>query len=144
ISGNDYGTDVATGRYDAFNGLLLRGDGRGGFNPLTLQQSGMYIPGDGKALVKLTGAKGNYLLAASQNKDVLKIFELKRPVRMVKVQHLDMYAIITYTSGKISKQEFYNGTSFLSQSGRFFNVDKSMKSVKIVDSFGKTRDISLN
>ncbi|RYE12905.1 MAG: hypothetical protein EOP51_30725, partial [Sphingobacteriales bacterium] len=48
LNGNDYGTDVSTGRYDAFNGLMLKGDGKGGFKPLTIMQSGIYIPGDGK------------------------------------------------------------------------------------------------
>jgi len=144
ISGNDYGTDVTTGRYDAFNGLILKGDGKGHFKSLTLQQSGVYIPGDGKALVKLLGAKGNYLLAASQNKDALKVFELKRPVQTIKLQPLDVYAIIRYKNGKIGKQEFYNGTSFLSQSGRFFNVDKTMESVIITDSYGHSRKIQIN
>jgi hypothetical protein len=144
ISGNDYGTEVGTGRYDAFNGLLLKGDGKGNFKPLTLQQSGLYIPGDGKALVKLRGAKGGYLLAASQNMDVMKIFELKRSVKTIKLQPLDMYAIIKYKNGSISKQEFYNGTSFLSQSGRFMNIDKTMVSVNITDSNGHTRNEPLN
>jgi len=144
ISGNDYGTEVGTGRYDAFNGLLLKGDGRGNFKPLTIQRSGIYIPGDGKALVKLMGAKGNYLLAASQNRDVLKIFELKRQVYTIKLQPSDSYALIKYKNGKTTKLEFYNGTSFLSQSGRFFNVDKTMESVTITDSRGHNRNIPLN
>jgi len=144
ISGNDYGTEVGTGRYDAFNGLMLKGDGKGNFKPLTIEQSGIYIPGDGKALVKLRGAKGDYLLAATQNRDVMKIFELKRPVRTVKLQPLDMYAIIKYKDGKTSKEEFYNGTSFLSQSGRFFNIDNTMESVKITDTYGHVRNIPLN
>lgn len=144
ISGNDFGTEVGTGRYDAFNGLLLKGDGRGNFKPLTIQQSGIYIPGDGKALVKLMGAKGSYLLAASQNRDVLKIFELKRPVYAVKVEPSDAFATIKYKNGKKTKLEFYNGTSFLSQSGRFFNIDNTMKSIIITDNKGRGRDILLN
>ncbi|HEY8782195.1 MAG TPA: VCBS repeat-containing protein [Mucilaginibacter sp.] len=144
ISGNDYGTEVMTGRYDGFNGLLLKGDGKGNFKPLTIQQSGLYIPGDGKALVKLRGAKGSYLLAASQNRGVMKIFELKRAVHTVQLEPLDLYAIIKYKNGKTSKEEFYNGTSFLSQSGRFFNIDNTMESVKITDSFGRVRNVSLN
>jgi hypothetical protein len=144
LSGNDYGTEVTTGRSDAFNGLILKGDGKGHFKPLTIEQSGLYIPGDGKALVKLMSAKGNYLLAASQNRDVLKVFELKRSVHTVKLLPLDMYATIKYKDGKVSKQEFYNGTSFLSQSGRFFNVDDTMASVTITDSNGRTRNITLN
>jgi hypothetical protein len=144
INGNDFGTEVSTGRYDAFNGLMLKGDGKGNFKPLTIQQSGIYIPGDGKALVKLKGANGSYLLAASQNKDVMKVFELKRAVNIIKLQPLDMFATIKYKNGKVGKEEFYNGTSFLSQSGRFMNIDKTMESVKITDSNGNVRNISLN
>ncbi|WP_295676453.1 VCBS repeat-containing protein [uncultured Mucilaginibacter sp.] len=144
LNGNDYGTEVGTGRYDAFNGLMLKGDGHGNFTPLTLQKSGIYIPGDGKALVKLMGAKGDYLIAASQNRDVLKIFELKRAVHPLKIEPTDAYAIIKYKNGKITKLEFYNGTSFLSQSGRFFNVDNTMESVKITDNMGRGRNVLLN
>jgi len=143
LNGNDYGTEVNTGRYDALNGLVLRGDGKGNFRALSILQSGVYIPGDGKALVKLLGAKGNYLLAATQNKDVMKIFELKRPVNIVKLRPTDMYAITKYKNGKTGKQEFYYGTSFLSQSGRFLNIDKTMESVMIVDNYGRKRTIQI-
>ncbi|HEY8999895.1 MAG TPA: VCBS repeat-containing protein [Mucilaginibacter sp.] len=141
MNGNDYGTELTTGRYDAFNGLMLKGDGKGDFKPLSILQSGIYIPGNGKALAKVAGAHGNYLLAASQNRDVMKIFELKRNVHLVKLQPTDMFAMIKYKNGKISKQEFYYGDSFLSQSGRFINIDDTMASVTITDSFGHTRNI---
>jgi len=143
FNGNDYGTEVNTGRYDALNGLILKGDGNGSFKALSILKSGVYIPGDGKALVKLAGAKGDYLLAATQNKDVMKIFELKRPVNIVKLQPTDMYAIIKHKSGKTGKQEFYYGTSFLSQSGRFLNIDKTMESVIIIDNYGRRRTIPI-
>lgn len=143
LSGNDYGTDVSTGRYDAFNGLMLKGDGKGGFKPLTIAQSGLYIPGDGKALVKLRGATGKYLLAASQYKDVMKVFELKKPVSTVKLQPADMFATIRYKNGTTAKQEFYNGQSFLSQSGRFFNIDSSMAAVTVTDNLGHKREIPI-
>lgn len=78
INTNDYGTDVAVGRYDALNGLLLKGDGKGNFVPQSILQSGIFIPGNGKALVKLRGRNDAYLLAASQNRGPLKIFELKK------------------------------------------------------------------
>ncbi|MGF7038268.1 VCBS repeat-containing protein [Mucilaginibacter lappiensis] len=144
INGNDYGTEVTTGRYDAFNGLILKGDGKGGFKPLSLLQGGLYISGNGKALVKLKGAKGNYLLAATQNRDAMKLFELKRQIKTVNLQPLDAYATIKYKNGKTTKQEFYNGSSFLSQSGRFFNIENNMASVTITDSYGHQRNIQLN
>ena len=74
---NDFGTDPSNGRYDALNGLVLTGDGKGKFKPLTMMQSGIYIPGSGKALAKLKSVNGNYLLVASQNKGPLKVFQLK-------------------------------------------------------------------
>jgi len=77
ISTNDFGTDPANGRYDALNGLVLKGDGKGGFTPLTIMQSGIYIPGSGRGLTKLNSANGGYLLVASQNKGPLKVFQLK-------------------------------------------------------------------
>lgn len=144
LNGNDYGTEVATGRYDAFNGLLLKGDGKGGFKPLSIMQSGIYIPGDGKALVKLKGARGNYLLAATQNRDRMKLFELKRPVKTYGLQPLDAFATIKYKNGKIAKQEFYNGNSFLSQSGRFINIDDNVASITVTDSFGHQRNVPIN
>jgi hypothetical protein len=144
LNGNDYGTEVSTGRYDAFNGLILKGDGKGGFKPLSIMQSGIYIPGNGKALVKLRGAKGGYLLAATQYKDAMKVFELKKPVHTISIKPFDAFAIIKYKNGKTAKQEFYNGASFLSQSGRFFNIDATMASVVITDNAGNTRNIPLN
>ena len=121
MSGNDYGSDVTIGRYDAFNGLVLKGRRESGnFQPQSILQSGIYIPGNGKALVKLNGAQGKYLLAASQHNDVMKIFELKRNVRSIKLQPLDSYAIIKYKNGKMTRQEFYYGESFLSQSGKVY------------------------
>ena len=89
INGNDFGTEVTIGRYDALNGLLLRGDGKGNFSPLSILQSGIYIPGNGKALVKLKSSKGKYLMAASQNKGALKVFELKRNDRLMPLTPFD-------------------------------------------------------
>ena len=144
ITGNDYGTEVTTGRYDAFNGLLLKGDGKGGFKPKSIIESGIYIPGDGKSLVKLRSAKGGYLVAGSQNRNALKLFELKRPAKSIQLLPSDQFAIIKYKSGKIRKEEFYNGTSFLSQSGRFMLLDDKIESITITDVYGKLRSITLN
>ncbi len=144
LNGNDYGTEVSVGRYDALNGLMLKGDGKGNFYPQSILQSGIYIPGDGKALVKLQNNTGNYMLAASQNNAALKLFELKRSVNNIKLQDGDQSAIITYKSGLKQKQEFYYGSAFLSQSGRFITVNKDVKDVKITNEKGQTRDIPFN
>jgi len=139
INGNDFGTDVAIGRYDALNGLLLKGDGAGGFKPLTILQSGIYIPGDGKALVKLRSASGGYLVAASQNKGPLKLYQLRRGVKFIPIQPDDVSAVVELKNGKTLKKEFYYGGSFLSQSARFLTVDSNTVSVKITNNKGRVR-----
>jgi hypothetical protein len=144
MNGNDFGTDVAIGRYDASNGLFLKGDGKGNFKPLSILQSGIYIPGNGKALVKLQSGDGKYLIAASQNKDDLKIYALKRSIKNIRLQNTDASAIINYKNGKTEKQEFCYGSSFLSQSGRFLSINPTVKSVVITSTNGQTRNINLN
>jgi len=144
INGNDYSTEVSTGRYDAFNGLLLKGDGKGGFTPLTILQRGIYIVGDGKGLVKLLSASGDYLIAASQHKDVLKLFKLKKKTKTVKVSPDDVSAILKFKNGSIQKEEFYYGNSFLSQSGRFLTINENVSEVQIKNSKGNNRRISFN
>lgn len=139
INGNDFGTAVSIGRFDALNGLLLKGDGKGAFLPLSILESGIYIPGNGKALVRLMSGKGNYLIAASQFKGALKLFELRRKIKTVPVDQLDMYAVIHYKNGTSEKKEFYYGSSFLSQSARFLDVSELMDSIKIYNAKGVQR-----
>src|SRR5579871_1376551 len=143
MTGNDYGTEVSVGRYDALNGLVLKGDGKGNFKSLSIEQSGIYIPGNGKALVKIANSKGNCLIAASQNRDAMKVFELKKQQHIIPLQSNDSYATLTLKNGKKRKTEFNYGAGFISQSGRFLNIDNNVTSVEITDSKGKSRNVSL-
>jgi hypothetical protein len=143
VNGNDFGTEVTVGRYDALNGLLLKGDGKGNFNPLSILQSGIYIPGNGKALVTLKSSSGKCLLAASQNKGALKVFELERNARLIPLGPLDESAIITYKNGKKQKREIGYGSSFLSQSGRYVTIDNTIVSIEIKNNKGEIRSVSL-
>ena len=139
MNGNDYGTEVSVGRYDALNGLLLKGNGKGLFTALSILESGIFIPGNGKALVKLRGAKGQYLMAASQNRGPLKIYALKKPTLVLPVEPNDASAIIEYANGQKRKEEFYYGNSFLSQSARFISYNEKVKGITIIDQKGQTR-----
>ena len=141
LVGNDYGTDVSIGRYDASNGLFLKGDGKGGFAPKSIVESGWFVPGDAKALIKLRGNNGKCLLVASQNKDRLKAFELKKTIQVVPLQPLDVSAIIQYKNGNKQKRELNYGSSLLSQSARFLNVESLVSSITIKDSKGGERTL---
>jgi len=143
MNGNDWGTEVSVGRYDALNGLLLKGDGKGNFNAQSISESGIYIPGDGKALVKLRSINEHYLIAAGQNKGPVKIFKLNRKVGFISLQPGDVSAVLTFKNGSTRKLEFYYGSSFLSQSGRFINTDENLKSLVVYGTGGKSRKIEV-
>lgn len=140
INGNDYGTEVSSGRFDALNGLLLKGNGTGAFTPLSIYESGIFIPGDGKALVKLQSPTG-YLVAASQNRGPLKLFKMKAKVRNIPVEKNDSYAVIHYKNGQIERRELYHGYSFLSQSGRFISTGENVNLIDIFDVYGNHRQL---
>lgn len=140
ITGNDFGTEVGNGRYDALNGLVMLGNGKGGFAPQSILQSGLFIPGNGKALIKLRGQNGNYLLAASQNKGLLKIFNSNKKQQFTNLLHNDTFCVLELKNGKKQKQEFYIGNSYLSQSAPFISFNKATtKTATIVNNNGVKR-----
>jgi hypothetical protein len=142
ISGNDYGTEVSVGRYDGYNGLLLQGDGTGGFKPLSLLQSGIFIPGNGNSLVALRSRVNEYFLAAAQNRGPLKMFMLKKHAWCYPVEPLEVRAEVAYHNGRKQLREFYDA-SFLSQTGRFTMLDSTVARVEFIDSKGGKRTLVL-
>ncbi len=137
--GNDYGTEVSVGRYDAGNGLFLKGDGKGGFLPLSILQSGWFVPGNGKAVVRLKSASGKLLMAASQNKGPLKLFQCRRESKTYPLQPFDVSVLLHYRNGKKQRQEIGYGTSFLSQSARFVSINPDVSSIEITEGKGAAR-----
>ncbi|MEP7229995.1 MAG: VCBS repeat-containing protein [Ginsengibacter sp.] len=143
INGNDFGTEVSVGRYDACNGILLKGNGDWGFTPQSISQSGWFIPGNGKALVKFKNPSGKVLIAASQNKGPLKVYKLQTKFSTIDLQPGDASAKIYYKNGKSRLVNIDYGSSFLSQSGRFLNIDSKITSVEIKDFKGNIRTIKI-
>jgi hypothetical protein len=132
-STNDFGTEVTTGRYDALNGLVLKGDGEGNFRPVTIRESGIFLPADGKSMIRIMSAKGNYHLIASQNKGELKCWSKRSPLPLVKLNGNDDFAMVSLKNGKQRRQEFYFGDSFLSQSSRFMTFTPAVSKIEVTD-----------
>jgi len=101
LTGNSYASDAQIGRYDASQGLVLLGNGRGGWNPRQPAQSGFQADGDQKALVRLQAGERT-IWVASANNDALRVFALKtRTARRKNPQR---------------REEVYFGDGYLSQS----------------------------
>lgn len=141
LCGNDFGTDVNTGRYDALNGLVLLGNGKGGFRPLSIEQSGLYLPGDAKGLAKILLGHDRYGLAGTQNQGPLKLFVQKNKPWIIPLKPEDMTALLHLKNGKTRREEFYYGTSFESQSSRFVSADSQVRYVEIINDSGKSRTL---
>ena len=109
---------------------------KGNFIPLSILQSGIYIPGNGKSLVQLRNNKNECLLAAAENRGPLRVFKLRKNILCMPVKPDDEYAIVQLKNGKKRKEEFYYGASYLSQSSRFLNINDAVKSIQIFNSKG--------
>lgn len=144
INGNDYSTEISTGRYDAFCGLILKGDGKGNFIALQPEQSGFYVPGDGKSLVYLKSAKETPLLLAAQNSGSLLTFTNTAERKIISLKSDD--ALMTYflKNGTARREEIYYGNSFYSQSGRYILAGPAVKSITITNRSGNKRVINFN
>jgi len=77
--GNAYDTESIAGQYDALTGLLLRGDGRGRFQPLLFPKSGFLVDGDCKSIVRLVN-KTQSLYVVSANKASLRLFQRSKGI----------------------------------------------------------------
>lgn len=74
LAGNSYSPEVETGRYDAGNGLVLIGDGKGGFQPITGAQSGFWATKEARYMANLKLANGKNLYLIANNNDVLQAY----------------------------------------------------------------------
>jgi hypothetical protein len=77
LAGNEYQTEVVTGRYDASYGCFLKGSKRKTFSYMPPSQSGFKVDGDVKDIKLLVTASGKKLLLVAVNDDNLKVFTFK-------------------------------------------------------------------
>jgi hypothetical protein len=145
LIGNDFGAEVTTGRYDAFNGLLLLGNGKGGFSPQNLAQSGFYAPGDAKSMVQLSNAQGQQVIIVGQNQGQLLAFSPQK-VQLKGVPFLenDAFATLTWANGRTSKIDLNGSGSFLSQSSRRVWVSERVQALSVTNFQGEKRELSLS
>ncbi len=145
LVGNSYATDVLVGRYDAGKGLLLRGDGRGHFAPVSLARTGLLADRDARAFATVATGPGQELWLVSNNNDTLQVFRRTKPAQRpaLRVQPNDVAALVTLANGKTRRVEFYHGSGYLSQSSRVLETDGLRGPVVLVDSRGRRRTVAM-
>lgn len=108
--GNNYGNEVAMGRYDASNGGVLLGNGRGGFSFQT--GSGLLVPDDAKSFVRICLGKDQLAFVALQNRGKMYAFKPRMGFDLLPVNQDYSYRF----KGKTQKVVWTYGSSYLSQS----------------------------
>lgn len=117
VVGNNYGNEVFIGRYDAFIGLLLAGNGNGTFRVVPALESGFVVDGDAKALARVSTASGP-IYVATQNRGPLRVFNTMANNQVAyRPSAGDTWAEVQLSSGRKQRVEFYKGSGYLSQSG---------------------------
>ncbi len=141
--GNDYGMELLQGRADAFDGLILRNTGNNQFKALELNETHFYVPHDARALSRIRLANGQAMLLATQNRDALLAFSPVMPAgKSIPLQKDEAKAVITLKNGQKRVQEFYWGSSFLSQEPRDIQQDANIVEISFFDVHNKlTRKI---
>jgi hypothetical protein len=143
LTGNDYGNEIREGRYDALNGLLLEGDGQGHFLPLSMQQSGIIIPGDGKSLVQLQAPDSSLLVVSAQNRGPLGLFRSTLPYRAIALERDDCAAIVHLQGNRTYRVELHYGDSYLSQSDRRLWLPSTAQFAEVIGYKGEKRLVAM-
>jgi hypothetical protein len=77
VGGNLYDAEPNTPRADAGNGLWLRGDGKGGFAPVSPRESGFLAPRNVSGLSLVATPAGRMVLVANTG-DTLQAFTIRK------------------------------------------------------------------
>ncbi len=137
LLGNDLGLEVQQGRADAINGLVLLN--KGGFNFLSMpvEATNFYVPGAGIALASIAANKEE-LFVVSQNQAVLKAFQSTSTIakNLIPLQPNEVKAIYYFKDGKRA-EEFYYGSGFMAQSGRYVKQKAAIERIELFDALGK-------
>ena len=84
MAGNEYQTEVMTGRYDASYGCFLRGDAKNIFTAVSPAASGFILNGDVKDMSLIRLSNGVKIVLAAVNNDSLRVFRINPAAKNVK------------------------------------------------------------
>ncbi|WPP49210.1 VCBS repeat-containing protein [Catalinimonas niigatensis] len=139
LSGNDFGTEVVGGRYDASTGLFLKGNGKGGFIPTLPINSGLMIDKNSRGVASIH-VKGQQIYLFANNSGPLQAYKSNLETQNIYYLNIpgDIFkAKITYQDSSQRVQEFYYGNSYLSQSSRTLPLNSNEIKVSLYDFKGE-------
>jgi enediyne biosynthesis protein E4 len=141
LIGNEFSMAASLGRYDAFQGLVLKGDGKGSWIPLSIQQSGFFLKGNGRSMAEINLPGGAGMLAL-ENIGTIKLFAYPwEQKNLIRLEPDELYAIVHDKQGRKRREEFPRGSGFLTQSGRYLHLNASTAQIEIFRASGLSRTL---
>ena len=142
--GNDYSSEVSTGRYDASTGVFLLGNGKGDFSFTDLGASGFTSDRDARGLATVMLQDSSKMVVIGNNDD--RPLAVKAAIRnkIVRVNKDETFARIVHRDRRVSKVEFYYGSGYLSCSTRLITIPKDAVSVEIFNVAGNKRVVDVD
>ena len=101
--------------------------------------------GDARGLAEVTTGGGTSLVLATQNNGPLRAFSpTRRSTRAIPLRPLDRYALLTFEDGSTRKEEFFYGSTYLSQSSRLLWIPDGVRTIIIAGSNGNRRTVLMH
>jgi len=145
--GNKYNQEVVSGRFDSSYGLVLLNTSGNHFKALSAEQSGLFVNGDGRALIRFEMAGNKSAIMASINNEKVSCYVMNNNAKLKRINwnKNEVFSEETMTNGEIRKTELYHGGGYLSQQSNTMLISPGVREVKMFDNKGKpTRSISVN
>lgn len=150
--GNFYdGPEPMVVRYDASCGLVMKGDGKGGFTPLSPSESGFIARGDARGLFpvrvgKTNGSGTNLYQVVINNDSRAQVFKRDVAQSGSKLFTLDpklraTHAIVKLKNGAQRRHEFSIGSGYLTQGSPTMIVTPQMASMTIYNGASSVKEV---
>lgn len=127
LVGNNYGNEILVGKFDASNGLLLVGNGKGNFTAQT--NTGFMASGDAKSLVAIRSVENKMKLLVGQNQGKAKLFDFSNAGVIHPITMLQRRVNYQFNNKTITREVYY-GASYLSQSTRGIFIPKGATNIQ--------------
>jgi len=136
--GNFYGTEVITGNYDASQGLVMFGDGKGNFKAAGINATGFIADKNAKAIVKIQNINKSPLFIVTQNSDSVKVFKYTKGEKNVQLypSQNETYAKVIFKNGLQQKIELYTNSCRLSHKSRSIIITPVMSHLDLFKAGG--------
>ncbi len=131
LVGNSYATEVSSGQYDASLGLMLKGNGQGGFTASSTVDAGLVAKDDARAIARVNGVAHPFYLVSNNDGTLQKYHHQKKQNWFLPGPH-DASLQMKRTDGGQTRYEFYYGSSYLSQSSRAVAIPADVTEIKII------------